>query len=80
MLLSDVNMPDLGGRELADGVLRLRPGMRVMFMSGYAENVPLDDGARNGAAFLQKPFTPSALALKVRETLDYRARSAGQGD
>jgi len=78
MLLSDVNMPELGGRELADGVLRLRPGMTVMFMSGYAEDPALKDGAHNRTAFLQKPFTPFALALKVRETLDYRALSAGQ--
>ena len=70
LLLSDVVMPELGGRELADGVLRLRPGMRVMFMSGYAEKVPLKDEDSHGSAFLQKPFTPFALVSKVRETLD----------
>jgi CheY-like chemotaxis protein len=76
MLLSDINMPELGGRELADGALRLRPGIRVMFMSGYGENIPLQDEARNEPPFIQKPFTPFALALKVRETLDGRARTA----
>ncbi|MGD1072035.1 MAG: response regulator [Bryobacteraceae bacterium] len=70
LLLSDVVMPELGGRELADGALRMRPGMRIMFMSGYNEDSVLQERVRNGIAFLQKPFTPSALALKVREALD----------
>ena len=70
MLLSDVNMPELSGYELADGARKLRPGMRVMFMSGYAEKVPLKDEDSHGSAFLQKPFTPFALVSKVRETLD----------
>jgi CheY-like chemotaxis protein len=78
LLVSDVAMPELGGRELAEGALRLRPGMRVMFMSGYHEDAVLKDGVRHGTAFLQKPFTPFALALKVREALDGQARCAGQ--
>jgi two-component system cell cycle sensor histidine kinase/response regulator CckA len=79
LLLSDVVMPELGGRELAEGVLKLRPGIKVMFMSGHTQDVVLREGVQKGTAFLQKPFTPVALVQKVRETLDATARSAGQG-
>jgi CheY-like chemotaxis protein len=66
LLLSDVVMPELGGRELAQGALKLRPGLRILFMSGY--NVDIFDGneVSSGNGFLQKPFTPSALVQKVR--------------
>jgi PAS domain S-box-containing protein len=70
LLLSDVVMPEVGGRELADVVLGLRPGVKVLFMSGHTEDVILKEGVQQGAPFLQKPFTPAALAQKVRETLD----------
>ena len=70
LLLSDVVMPELGGRELAEGALKLRPGMKVMFMSGHTQDVVLKEGVQKGTAFLQKPFTPAGLAQKVRETLD----------
>jgi hypothetical protein len=78
LLVTDVVMPELGGRELAEGVLKLRPGMKVMFMSGHTQDVVLKEGVKKGTAFLQKPFTPIGLAQKVRETLDSDARSAGQ--
>ena len=78
LLVSDVVMPELGGRELAEGALRLRPGMKVMFMSGHTQDVLLKEGVQKGTAFLQKPFTPVGLAQKVRETLDSEARSVGQ--
>jgi len=78
LLVSDVVMPELGGRELAEGALKLRPGLKVMFMSGHTQDVVLKEGIANGTAFLQKPFTPAALAKKVRETLDSDARPAGQ--
>jgi len=70
LLMTDVMMPELGGRELAEGAVKLRPSMKVMFMSGHTEDVILKEGVQRGAAFLQKPFTPSALARKVREVLD----------
>ena len=73
LLLSDVVMPELGGRELAAGALRLRPGLRVMFMSGHHEDSALRDVVHPAAPFLEKPFTPSALVWKVREALDSRA-------
>jgi signal transduction histidine kinase/ActR/RegA family two-component response regulator len=79
LLLTDVVMPELSGRELAESALKLRPDMKVIFMSGHTEDVVLREGVQRGTAFLQKPFTPVALAQKVRETLDSYARSAGQG-
>jgi CheY-like chemotaxis protein len=78
LLISDVVMPELGGRELAEGALKLRPGLKVMFMSGHTQDVVLKEGVRKGTAFLQKPFTPVGLAQKVRETLDSAAPSAGR--
>ena len=78
LLVSDVVMPELGGRELAEGALKLRPGLKVMFMSGHTQDVVVREGVKKGTPFLQKPFTPAGLAQKVRETLDSEARSAGQ--
>jgi len=72
LLVTDVVMPELGGRELAEGALRLRPGLKIMFMSGHTQDVVLKEGVQKGTAFLQKPFTPVGLAQKVRETLDSR--------
>ena len=71
-------MPELGGRELAEGALKLRPGMKVMYMSGHTQDVVLKEGIEKGSAFLQKPFTPAAFAQKVRQTLDSDAPSPGQ--
>jgi two-component system CheB/CheR fusion protein len=70
LLLTDVVMPVLGGRELAEAARKLRPGLKVLFMSGHTEDVILKEGVQHGAAFLHKPFTPLQLAQKVRETLD----------
>ena len=79
LLVTDVVMPEFGGRELAEGALKLRPGMKVMFISGHTEDVMLREGVEKGIAFLQKPFTPLALAEKVRDTLDSDGRPAAQG-
>lgn len=71
LMLTDVVMPRLGGRELARRALSLRPGMKVVCMSGYTDDVMLKNGSKDaGIAFLPKPFTPIALARKVREVLD----------
>ena len=78
LLVSDVVMPELGGRELAEAAVKLRPGLKVMFMSGHTQDVVLKEGVQKGTAFLQKPFTPAGLAQKVREVLDSNAASAGQ--
>jgi len=71
LLVTDVVMPEMTGRLLADTLLRSRPRCRVLFMSGYNEEM-LADRAANGLAeaFIQKPFVPVALATKVREILD----------
>jgi signal transduction histidine kinase/CheY-like chemotaxis protein len=70
LLVTDVVMPEMGGRELAEGALKLRPGLKVVYVSGHIQDVVLREGVQQGAAFLQKPFTPMQLAQKVRETLD----------
>ncbi len=70
LLFTDVVMPEAGGRELAEGVLKLRPGTKVLFTSGHTQDVVLKEGIEHGTAFLQKPYSPAALAQKVRETLD----------
>jgi two-component system cell cycle sensor histidine kinase/response regulator CckA len=71
LFLSDVIMPRMGGRELAERVLALRPGIRVLYMSGYtAEALPRGMFEERGFTFMQKPFTPEMLLLRVREALD----------
>ncbi len=77
LLVTDVVMPEVSGRELAEGAVKMRPGMKVIFMSGHMQDVVLREGVEKGAAFLQKPYTPSGLAQLVRETLDSRGWSAG---
>jgi two-component system cell cycle sensor histidine kinase/response regulator CckA len=70
-LLTDVMMPGMSGPQLAQRLARLRPEMRVLYMSGYSDDALIRRGVvEQGAAFLQKPFTPDALAHKVREVLD----------
>lgn len=71
LLLTDVVMPQMNGREVAERVLSQRPGLKVLYMSGYAEQAVINRGILDsGFAFLQKPFTQHALASKVREVLD----------
>jgi CheY-like chemotaxis protein len=71
LLLTDMVMPGMGGRELAEWVTSSRPETGVLYMSGYTDDAIVRHGVLEAdAAFLQKPFTPSALALKVREVLD----------
>jgi PAS domain S-box-containing protein len=71
LLLTDVVMPKIGGRELADRIRTLRPELRILYMSGYTDDAILRDRVlEDGIPFLQKPFTPEGLARKVREVLD----------
>jgi CheY-like chemotaxis protein len=69
LLVTDVVMPHMGGPEVARQVAPLRPGMKVLFLSGYADDAVLRQGSGGDVPFLPKPFTPAALANKVREVL-----------
>ena len=74
LLLTDVVMPDLNGRDLAERFRTLRPAMKVVFMSGYTDDAVVRHGIlQEGIAYLQKPFTPVSLAKKVRVVLGARS-------
>jgi two-component system, cell cycle sensor histidine kinase and response regulator CckA len=80
LLLTDVIMAGLSGPRLAEALIRLRPELGVLFMSGYNEDTIIRQGVlRQGVAYLQKPFTPSGLTRRVREALDERQRRLDAG-
>jgi CheY-like chemotaxis protein len=71
LLLTDVIMPDLTGKQVADRIQQARPGIRVLFMSGYADELIARKGVLDrGVSFLQKPFTIDTLVTKIREVLE----------
>ena len=71
LLLTDVVMPELSGREVAEAFMRFRPGARVLYMSGYTDDAVVRHGIlQSGIAYLQKPFTGETLTAKVRAVLD----------
>lgn len=77
LLVTDVVMPEMGGRELVERALRLRPDLEVLFISGYTNTEgPGRDLRDTGFSLLQKPFSPESLVRRVRELLDTRTSAA----
>jgi DNA-binding NtrC family response regulator len=71
LLMTDVVMPEMNGRDLAGNLLSLYPNLKRLFMSGYTANVIAHHGVLDeGVQFIQKPFAKQDLAIKVREVLD----------
>ena len=72
LVITDVVMPGISGRELVRQLAQSRPATKVLYLSGYTEDAILSDGSiEKGTAFLQKPFKANALAKKVRAVLDH---------
>jgi signal transduction histidine kinase/ActR/RegA family two-component response regulator len=79
LVLTDVVMPGMKGRELVDRLLKLRPGLKVLYMSAYAEDDAINIGILSpGTAFIEKPFSPDELAGKVRDVLSDRTDLGAQ--
>ena len=71
LLFTDVVMPDMNGKKLADEAVRRRPGLKVLFTTGYTANAVVHGGVLDpGVKFISKPFSMDQLATKVRAVLD----------
>jgi CheY-like chemotaxis protein len=70
LVITDIVMPALGGREMVERLRHVRPGIRILYTSGYTDDAIVRSGVLDAQfAFMQKPFTPEILAAKVREAL-----------
>ena len=79
LLITDVVMPGMNGRELADRVRKIHPLVKCLFMSGYTSNVIAHQGVLDkGDQFIEKPFTTKTLATKVRHILDSDAEPVAE--
>ena len=75
LVISDVVMPEMGGRELGQSLASTDPGLPILYMSGYTGEDVVQRGLLDaGSPFQQKPFTPAGLAIKVRSMLDQHPR------
>jgi CheY-like chemotaxis protein len=80
LLFTDVVMPEVNGRRLAEEALRRRPDLRVLFTTGYTRNAVVHNGVLDpGVKLIGKPFTIEELAARVREVLDAPASASGLG-
>jgi two-component system cell cycle sensor histidine kinase/response regulator CckA len=71
LLLTDVVMPGINGREMAEKLLELRPGLKVLYTSGYSAEIITRHGMlHEGNHLIDKPYTPQQLAKKIRQVLD----------
>ncbi len=76
LLITDVIMPEMNGDELASKISEIQPGIKVLFTSGYTEDVISPHGIlEEGAQFIGKPYKPQELAEKIRELLDAEIQS-----
>jgi CheY-like chemotaxis protein len=80
LLITDVIMPEMNGKELKENVQRLYPQIKTLYMSGYTADIVAHRGVLDeGIQFLQKPFSPKALAQKIRTLLDHPAKQEIRG-
>ena len=78
LLFTDIVMPDMNGRKLADEAVRRRPALKVLYTTGYTSNAIVHNGVLDpGVHLITKPFTLEQLALKVREVLGRALRADG---
>ena len=78
LLFTDVVLPGISGRQLADKILALRPDLPVLFTTGYTRNAIVHNGRLDaGVQFLGKPYTQKSLALKIRDVLGTKPRAGG---
>jgi len=77
LVLTDVVMPGMKGRELVEQLTKLHPGLKVLYMSAYTEDDAINIGILSpGTAFIEKPFSPDELASKVRDVLGMRSSAS----